>query len=400
MPYTRAQSTHATSQSFSGHHLPSAVPLHLMDAATAAVHNLASPLEPFADHYRSLNAHAAEWHPTPTQLSDIYPTNSFGGAGTPATAQNNVTNHQNMSRSQLGRPNSNRQQQNSAAFQYPPVAPFQYLPTGTFIVPPRLPSQPTGRDVQATRANQRSRENAPVISPAHSSGPSGDSQVQIHRAAFERLHNVNVTPTGGPQQGASRHLLPQPVAPRITSGGLQTQPSLRRVPGYSGHPESRRRTPQTSSSPAGARQQPRSSQGGTTSPASMPQTSAGAPHRPPPSNEPNMRGGGVRRRVAPAALSYSLLQPPRNYSSGFTASGRTSIRTSLRSPILRATTSARPLRRMPPQQRDQENSGAGEEQLMRQEEAAINARYRQDVDRDTMDETPPRVGRFERRIFS
>jgi hypothetical protein len=408
MPYTRAKGTHATPQSFSGHHLPSFVPLRPMDAATAAVHDLASPLEPFADHYRSLNAHAAEWHPTSAQFSDIDPTNSFGGAGAPVTARNNITNQQNMSRSQLGRPNSGQPQQHPAVFQYSPVDIFQYLPPGTatgppagaFAAPPRLPSQPTGRAVQATRAYQRSRENAPVRPLAHSSGPSGNSQVQVHRAAFERLHNVNITTTGGPQQGASRHSLPQPAAPRITSGGPQAQPSLHRVPGYSGHPEPRRRTPQTSSNSTQARQQPSSSQGGTTSPAGIPQTSSRTLQRPAPSNEPDMRGGGVRRRITPAAPSSSLLQPPRNYPSGSIAPSRTSVRTTLRSPVLRATTSARPLRRVPPQQRDQENSGAGEEQLMRQEEAAINARYGEDFERDTMDETPPRVGRVERRIFS
>jgi hypothetical protein len=408
MPYTRAQGTHATPQSFSGHHLLRDGPPRSMDAATAAVHNLASPLEPFADHYRSLNAQAAAWHPSPAQYISPYPMNNFGGAGTPAAAQNNITNQQNMSQSQLGGPNSGRPQQHmgtsqypsAGTFQYPPVGAFTSHPAGAFPGPPRYPSQSTGRSVQATRANQRSSENAPVRPPAHSSGPSGNSQVQIHRAAFERLHNVNITNTRDPQQGASRHSLPQPSAPRNTSSGPQTHPSLRRVPGYSGHPESRRRTPQTSSSPARARQQPPSSQGDTSSPAGMPRTSPGAPPGPPPSNEPNMRGGGARRRVTPVAPSFSHLQPPRNYPAGFVAPGRASIRASLRSPILSATTSARPLRRVPPQQRDQENSGAGEEQLIRQEEAAINARHGEDVERDTMDETPPRVGRVERRMFS
>jgi hypothetical protein len=38
---------------------------------------------------------------------------------------------------------------------------------------------------------------------------------------------------------------------------------------------------------------------------------------------------------------------------------------------------------------------------MRQEAAAIQARYgEEDEERDVMDETPPRVGRVERRMFS
>jgi GTP cyclohydrolase I len=37
---------------------------------------------------------------------------------------------------------------------------------------------------------------------------------------------------------------------------------------------------------------------------------------------------------------------------------------------------------------------------MRAEEMAVNARYGEDVQREVMDETPPRVGRTERRMFS
>lgn len=63
--------------------------------------------------------------------------------------------------------------------------------------------------------------------------------------------------------------------------------------------------------------------------------------------------------------------------------------------------SSRQPRRVPPQQLDQENSGAGEEELMRREAEAIRARHGEEVhDAVIMDETPPRVGRVERRMFS
>jgi len=47
---------------------------------------------------------------------------------------------------------------------------------------------------------------------------------------------------------------------------------------------------------------------------------------------------------------------------------------------------------------NQENSGEAEEEMMRQEQNAIDARYADDEQRDVMDETPPRVGRIERRM--
>jgi hypothetical protein len=121
-----------------------------------------------------------------------------------------------------------------------------------------------------------------------------------------------------------------------------------------------------------------------------------------------MRDGGApdrshthaRRRVTPAR-SPTYLQPPRPGPTTSLAVDHVSAITRLRPPLLRTAPSARPLPRVRAQQRDQENSGAGEEQLMRQEAAAIQARYgEEDEEKDIMDETPPRVGRVERRMFS
>lgn len=41
----------------------------------------------------------------------------------------------------------------------------------------------------------------------------------------------------------------------------------------------------------------------------------------------------------------------------------------------------------------------GEIGAMRREETAINSRYGGDEQREVMDETPPRIGRVERRMF-
>ncbi|CAG5140079.1 uncharacterized protein ALTATR162_LOCUS632 [Alternaria atra] len=76
-------------------------------------------------------------------------------------------------------------------------------------------------------------------------------------------------------------------------------------------------------------------------------------------------------------------------------SGTTSRRS--HSPLVRATTTARTHRRIPPEQRDQENDG--DRTLMRREEENVNARYgEEEQQRSMMNETPPRVGRVERRM--
>jgi hypothetical protein len=392
MPYTRTQGNNAAPQPFSGTHMLDFAPTQYVDAATAAARNLNSPLEPFSDHYQRLTAMQNPRRNAPTQ-SPAYPPFESPDLSPPQHIgpRHNPTYGPHPHMLNNGRP------QHSSAYRSP------YHPVGALRTGPSRPSQTTGRDVQATRATQRSSENAPVRPPAHSSGPSRNSQVQIHRAAFERLHNAMQGGTSAapraPQSGPSRHSLPQSVALRSEPNEPLTHQAMRRIATF--RAQRRQRTPQASQSPTQAREQPSSSQAGSSPPLILSRTSPGAPPRPPPpSNDPNLRGGGARRRITPTSHSPFLLHPSRNYASASIAPARASTTLILRSPLLRAATSARPLRRLPPQQRDQENSGAGEELLMRQEEAAINTRYGEDVQRDIMDETPPRVGRVERRMFS
>jgi hypothetical protein len=74
------------------------------------------------------------------------------------------------------------------------------------------------------------------------------------------------------------------------------------------------------------------------------------------------------------------------------------IPASIRSPLARAMTLARQHRRIPQRQREQENVGV-EESVMREELGAVLARYGVEEQRgEMMDETPPRVGRVERRM--
>jgi GTP cyclohydrolase I len=53
---------------------------------------------------------------------------------------------------------------------------------------------------------------------------------------------------------------------------------------------------------------------------------------------------------------------------------------------------------MDPRLQDQENSGQAEAEMMRQELETVRTRYDDDQQREVMDETPPRIGRFERHM--
>jgi hypothetical protein len=357
MPYTLPQNTRPAPQELHrGIHA---------DAATAAVGGMVSPLEIFSEHFQRLSGMQNHRQAMPTQsVSSQYHSQANIGPRHTATDA-----------SQLRSMDDRLPQQPPA---YSSDHPAGQLIGNTDHVP-----QSTGRDAQATRANQRSSENAPVRPPAQSSGPSRNSQVQIHRAAFERLHNAmqgaNIGATDTVHASPSRPSPFQPGTLRHTSNRPRTQDMHSHA---TSRAQMRRGTPQMSSSLSRPPDQPLSS---PTSAAAQ-----GVPPTIPPRNGSNVRGTGARRRFTPVVRSPTQLHAPR----------ASSAITSLRSPMLRAATSARPPRRVPPQQRDQENSGAAEEHLMRQEEAAINARYGNAEQRDVMDETPPRVGRVERRMFS
>ncbi|KAF2849942.1 hypothetical protein T440DRAFT_479738 [Plenodomus tracheiphilus IPT5] len=109
----------------------------------------------------------------------------------------------------------------------------------------------------------------------------------------------------------------------------------------------------------------------------------------------------TQRQVSTTAAPSLHLQPTRDSPSTSLAldhgSGITSRRS--RSPLVRAMTTARTHRRVPAHQRDQENSAEAEFSAMRREEAAVHARYGENEQQETMNETPPRVGRFERAMF-
>lgn len=115
----------------------------------------------------------------------------------------------------------------------------------------------------------------------------------------------------------------------------------------------------------------------------------------PPTNTASRRPS----RPSPRNSPESALNAPNNNSASAIANGNT-VR-SRYVPIAPQPPPRNIRPRIPAHQLDQENSGEGEMTMMRAEEAAVQARYGglEGARQDVMDETPPRVGRVERRMF-
>ena len=212
-------------------------------------------------------------------------------------------------------------------------------------------------------------------------------RVQTQRAAYERLQNparaMHTGAVGGTDMFAFRHSMPQTTTPYDRSN---------RPRDHAPHHHNEMRP----SSPFPMHQPRQTSQSHThhgthgSSPIlpRLPPHQGSRPHVPTHTYRP-----------APGTLR---LQPTRD--SPLTAlafeqgSGTTSRRP--HSPLIRTTTvaMARTHRRIPAEQRDQENDG--DRALMRREEASVHARYGEDEQqRSLMNETPPRIGRVERRMM-
>jgi hypothetical protein len=321
MPYTRSQQISTftqplpdTSRTASGAALHE---IHL-DAADAVGRDLRSPLDGFADYYQQSMRLQAARHTLPTQL----------------TSQSQVEDsHDHFSVHDVGGPydaiNRPHAQRTMAGH------------------------HPHGRNTQSIRSYQRSSENVPVSSSTRERGDARSGQVQIQRAAYERLLQAQLAM----HEGTSR--MPQASRPRDTSNRPRAQPMDY---GFTAMERVHRRAQQLSSSPLPGPGHLQSSPNDPSAP------------RPP-------------------------IVPPRSASRQYPSEA--SHRALTRAQHLAVPSAiARTHRRVPVQQRDQENSHVGEQQLMRQEEAAISARYDEEQQRDIMDETPPRVGRVERRMFS
>ncbi|KAH7083446.1 hypothetical protein BKA63DRAFT_153464 [Paraphoma chrysanthemicola] len=342
-------------------------PSGAMNAGYAATQNLPSPLDPWANYYQNLMVPLpgrSMMTPAPPPPPPLLPQSQ----GMQWSSQHNTVATSN---SIEGQPWAH-----SNAFR---GTPSYHHPLQSTSRPARWPRQ--DGNIASARASQRSSENVPVASTDTGVSSHRHSQVQRHRIAFERLHNAE---------------LPQPAAPRDASARARTQDTgARSRPSPASGNEFPRRPAPLSSSPL-----PQS-----LPPASGPGTSPAMPPTIPPRNTSNMhsRGGAPERSRARGPRQFTPI-PPAMRGNNARDIPSTSLAldhaSAVRSPIVRATTSARQRPRIPPHQRNQENSGAAEDELMRQEESAINARYGEDAQQEVMDETPPRVGRVERRMFS
>ncbi|KAL5118558.1 hypothetical protein ACEQ8H_003573 [Pleosporales sp. CAS-2024a] len=372
------------------HHLEAVVPRHpadYNDAATAALSARPSPLETFAEYYQQTREPHISRRSPPASSLPRYPIDQYSAAA----RNNGRSNHAGPQLAQ---------------------DPFAQYPPGTIgRLPPHLMSHAehvhretqrqtqrnAGRDPHTARSEHRSSENAPVPPPVRSSAPSQYSQVQRHRQAFEAMHNL--FPSEPPRPDQTRYSVPHPTAPRDASNQFGAQQYSRP---NSSSMQVTGQSPHMPSSPAPPNYRSPSGQLDPTAPSYRPRSSPRSPPSDFPYQGPGMRGGGIpdgtwtraRRRVTPAQMQ------PRDHLRAPRASLPLQHAASLRSPLLRASTLGHPLRRVPAQQRDQENSGAGEEELMRREAAAIQARYGEEGQGHVMDETPPKVGRVERRMFS
>ncbi|KAH9864116.1 hypothetical protein J1614_010049 [Plenodomus biglobosus] len=366
-PYTRTQGERVTSQT-----LP--VERHTAssddypDATEAAARNLRSPLDDYSEQYQRLVGDQYDRGNMPEYPPQIQPTEYD--------------------------PNRSRRGSGGDALR----TPYATLPTRDHQARPQpsaqIPRQ-HDRSHQAARANQRSSENNPVTSPSINSR-SAPSQVQTQRAAYELLQNASraMQTTGSG--------VPSPTSPHHVSNRERVQGARQMASRPATH---RQEGIFMSSSPPpllGYQHQSRASAQGT--------IFGGTLGMPPPSSyrlPPQYREGlqrtqtRIQRQVSITAVPSLHLHPSRDSPLTSLAldhgSGVTSRRS--RSPLVRATTTARTHRRVPAHQRDQENSAEAEIDAMRREQAAVNARYGENGQQETMDETPPRIGRFERAMF-
>ncbi|KAF2874517.1 hypothetical protein BDV95DRAFT_604690 [Massariosphaeria phaeospora] len=232
------------------------------------------------------------------------------------------------------------------------------------------------------RTAQRSSENLPVGGSDYEDGyMMPHPQTQSHRPSYGRGRYTpsssgrggntpsqiapmrsSMLPTPSPRDMSNRHhtrALPQPSASTWSPRDLDRidHPRTFTPPAHSYRPGSQRRYMQP-----------------------PPHSYRGQPH--------SHRG----RRDGSGALTAIQVPPERAppFTSPTLAVARGTM--SWRPHTARASTFRR---RLPSHQHDQENSGDAEAELMREELAALSMRYADDQPLETMDETPPRTGRFE-----
>lgn len=361
MPYNRTETGQPVPHSYTGAYI---------DATTAVVRDLESPLDPYGQHYQQqLRAQAAREE---------------------ALRQQAILNHRYPSQSRAESFQSRRSSHGQGSQPRPPPqfpndlrVPYHHLHPQQSLQPLQYPSERTATMQSSQfggrggRGDHRSGENGPVSPSTSRDLIAHHGRVQAQRAAFERLHNPRSMQVET-AINTSRRSLPQTTVPYDRSNQPRdyAQPPFTAM-GMPHRNEERSSTPDIPWHVAQGMHDRQTISNGTRqfigelpqrAPTQFYRPLPGAPHLHPTRDSP----------LTALALDQG--------------SGTTSRRS--RSPLLRARTH----RRMPPEQRDQENDG--DRSLMRREGENVNARYGEEEQRGArMDETPPRIGRVERRML-
>ncbi|KAL6702918.1 hypothetical protein ACN47E_000819 [Coniothyrium glycines] len=370
-----------------------------IDAASAAIRGLPSPLDDYSEQYHRLVQAEYACYRTPIQLQSSQHGRDRSEAPGPRPSHTGRS-HEMAQNLHTARAMAIRRQQLRET-----QSPHQHEP---FIAMNLNQSRPRSRNRGSARYDQRSSENAPVNPPFLEVPNDLQSQVQTHRAAFERLHGaVQAMRTVHPrladsrtarssvphatttQDGFHRYSAEPPRESAMLSRAYRGDLELSSSPTHSTDPtdillgyDQNQPTGDlqsfiTNGDPVqnGSRQSATEAliraRGRSRRPDSAPMMS--------PVHRRTTRGGPL------TALAFDH------------GSGTTSRRSY--SPLLPSTISARVYRQMPARQADQENAPDVEAVLMRQEQRAIDVRHGGDERHHVMDETPPRIGRVERRML-
>ncbi|USP81363.1 uncharacterized protein yc1106_08637 [Curvularia clavata] len=248
------------------------------------------------------------------------------------------------------------------------------------------------RTVEYPRLEQRSSKNDPVSVSIHQSDAARHGRVQMQREVYERLQNAASPMQAGAARGIDM-ISSHDSAPRTH----RSHDESNRARNHMAHDGER-----FNSGSSMGMHQPRQLSRGQTQDAvhagpsrplasqfSRQLSAESTRHRTPRVDEGGLDGPRARPRHDGPLSTLAAFE-----------SGSDTWRRYWQSPPVRGapTATTRRHRRVRDEQVDQEN--AGEEELMRREEASVIARYGEEQQqRTTMNETPPRIGRVERRMM-
>ena len=366
MPYNRTEAGHPVPHSYTGGYI---------DATTAVVQDLESPLDPYAQHYQQqLRAQAAREE---ALQQHVFRQQAMLNQRFPPQFRTESFQARRSSHGQGSQPRPPPQIPNGVRM------PFPHQPQQQSLRPLQYPSERTATMQSSQfggrggRGDHRSGENDPASPSTSRDLIAHHGRVQAQRAAFERLHNPRSTQVET-AINTSRRSLPQTTVPHDRSN----QPRDYAQPPFTamGMPH---RNEERSSTPNILRHAAQGMHDRQAVPNGTRQFFGELPQRVPTQSYRPFPGARHLHPTRDSPLTALALDH---------GSGTTSRRS--RSPLIRARTH----RRIPPEQRDQENDG--DRSLMRREEENVNARYGEEEQRGArMDETPPRIGRVERRML-